>query len=123
MLIFENVSVFEAIYDVAKRIYPELKDTVIVVGHTSSDSGVLLLEGKDDDAGKFKIVVNTENDNEQTVATYFMGGLAMLIHKLKYNNYATPMEQGVVNKEFEEIMNTLVHAFERVPYGGEYIHE
>lgn len=124
MLILENVAMFEAIYDAAKKHYPELQETMVVVGHTSSNSGVLLLEGTDEDAGKFKIAVNTENDDENITATFFMAGVAMLVYKLRFQAYVHPIsEKFEINDDYKLIMDTIAKEFEHVPYGGEYAHE
>lgn len=125
MLIFENVAMFEAIYDAAKKCYPELRETMIVVGYTDSSSGVLLLEGTEEDAGKYKIAINSSGDDDKITATFFMAGLAMLVYRLKYDNYVHPLagDEFAINDEYKEILSTLTKAFEHVPYGGEYGHE
>jgi len=125
MLVFDNVAMFEAIYDSVKKTYPELVNTVIVVGYAESKAGVMLLEGTDEDAGKYKIAI-TPSDDQKVLASFFMGGLAMLIHKLRYNKYVHPASQDVEFKpddDYKAIFATIVKAFENVPYGGEYVHE
>jgi hypothetical protein len=125
MLVFDNVAMFEAIYDSAKKTYPELVDTIITVGYTETKAGVLLLEGTEEDAGKYKIAISPSGD-EKVLASFFMGGLAMLIHKLRHNTYVHPASQDVEFKpddEYKQIFATIVKAFETVPYGGEYAHE
>lgn len=125
MLIFENIAMFETIYDSAKKCYPELRETMIVVGYTDSSSGVLLLEGTEEDTGKYKIAINASGDDDKTTATFFMAGLAMVVYRLKYDSYVHPLAEGefAINDEYKEILSTLIKVFEHVPYGGEYVHE
>lgn len=125
MLIFENVALFEAIYDAAKPHFPELQNAMVVVGYTDSKSGVLLLEGTEEDAGKYKIAINPSGDDEKITATFFMAGLAMLVYRLKYDTYVHPLagEEFAINDDYKAILNTISKAFEHVPYGGEYAHE
>lgn len=125
MLIFENIAMFETIYDSAKKCYPELRETMIVVGYTDSSSGVLLLEGTEEDTGKYKIAINASGDDDKTTATFFMAGLAMVVYRLKYDSYVHPLAEGefAINDKYKEVLSTLIKAFEHVPYGGEYVHE
>ena len=125
MLVFENIAMFEAIYDSVKKIYPELVNTIIVVDYAESKAGVQLLEGIDDDAGKYKIAISPSED-QKVLASFFMGGLAMLVYKLKNNHYVHPASQDVEFKpddEYKAIFATIIKAFEKVPYKGEYAHE
>jgi hypothetical protein len=125
MLVLENVAMFEAIYDATKKIYPIISDTIIVVGYADIRAGVQLLEGTEDDTGKYKIAVAPSDDN-QILASFFMGGLAMLIYKLKYDKYVHPVSQDTEFKpddNYKEILDNIIKAFEHVPYGGEYAHE
>lgn len=125
MLIFANVALFESIYDCAKKLYPELNDTFILVDYTDSKTGVLLLEGTDEDAGKYKIAVCTSED-ERVNASFFIGGLSMLIYKLKYDKFVHPASSDtefVPDERYKEIFKAIVKAFEHEPYHGEYAHE
>lgn len=125
MLVFDNVAMFEAIYDSVKKIYPILVDTIIVVDYAESKAGVMLLEGTDEDAGKYKIAISP-SDDKKVLASFFMGGLAMLIYKLTHQKYIHPLSQDADFKpddDYKQIFATIVKAFENVPYGGEYVHE
>lgn len=120
MLVFENITMFEAIYDSAQTVYPEIKDLIIVVGFTESENGVMLLEGQNEDIGKFKILINSDNDDQKLTATYFMAGLSMVVYKLKYNDFVQPT---IDNLNYKEIMDNIVASFMDTPYRGEYVYE
>lgn len=125
MLIFDNVAMFEAIYDVAKKLYPVLVDTIITVGYAETNAGVLLLEGFDEDAGKYKIAVSPSDDTK-VLASFFIGGLSMLVHKLTTDKYVHPIStdpEFKPDEKYQQIFESIVKGFETVPYGGEYAHE
>lgn len=121
MLVFENVEMFKAIYDSAKTIYPELQGETIVVGYANINAGVQLLEGTNEDEGKYKIVM-VPDDDMKIMASFFIGGLSMLVYKLKSNTYTHPIVNPD-NAEYKEIFDNIVTAFSDVPYKGEYTYD
>lgn len=126
MLIFENVALIEAMYDSAKKAYPQLQDTTIFVGYGETNVGVSVLEGTDEDAGKYKIVVSP-SDNERLAAAYFISGLSILIYKLTHGEegYVHPIDDNTlqVNEDYQVIFKNMANAFNEAEYKGEYVHE
>ena len=122
MLMFENVAMFEVIYDSVKNVYPELKDTIIVVGFMEDNKGVMLLEGTEEDAGKYKIAM-TPNDDVRLTVTFFISGLSMLVYKLRYGEYIQSINQCIDNENYKNILDTITESLEAVSYKGEYVYE
>lgn len=122
MLIFEKIPMFKSIYDCAKQIYPELVDAQIVVDYVDTTVGVQLLEGTDEDAGKYKIIVDNHGDDMTIIATFFIAGLAMLVYRLKTGEYVHPIidEQKALTSEYSEIVKKLTNAYNGVTCEWEY---
>ena len=111
MLIFEKIPMFKAIYDCAKKIYPELEEANIVVDFTTTTDGVQLLEGTEEDAGKFKIAVNN-SDDIQIVGSFFMAGLTMLVYYLRTGDHVHPItdEYKARHSEYSNIADAIANA-------------
>ena len=90
MLVFEHIAMFEAIYDVTKKLYPEIMDVTVTVGYAPCRENVQLLEGYDEDKGKYKIVINPQED-KIIVGSLFVSGMAMLVYHLKSGGYVHPI--------------------------------
>ena len=111
MLIFEDTLLFQNIYDVTKHLYPESIYPIITVEFGNCKENVQLLEGYDEDKGKYKIVVNPQEDKD-ILASLFISGMAMLVYHLKSGGYVHPIirphEASVSTYKtyFEEISKT-----------------
>ena len=118
MLIFNNVMLFQTLYDCAKKQYPFIEDVEIYIDYEFDKFGVKLLEGTKEDKGKFQITISPTND-ERMMATYFVNGLTMLILKLKYGDISNNAH---ADKQ-EEVENNIMKEFETKDYNGEYVYK
>ena len=117
MLIFNNVMLFQTIYDCAKKTYPFIEEVEIYINYEFDKFGVKLRECVDEGKRKFQISI-TVSDNEPLNATCFVSGLTMVIYKLKYGD----MEDDSSEKQ-KEIEDNIMKEFETKDYNGEYIYK
>lgn len=90
MLVFEDIAMFESIYDITKELYPEIEDIVVTVGYGVCKENVQLLEGYDEDKGKYKIVIHPQED-KVIKGSLFVSGMAMLVYHIKSGGYVHPI--------------------------------
>lgn len=120
MLVFKETALFEAIYDVAKEIYPEIKDVRTLVSFSNCKEGVQLLEGTEEDKGTYKIAVNVSELNDQhSNSLLFITGLSMLVYKLKAGEYMHPIihNEPETVSEYYEIAKSISDKFHET-YGA-----
>ncbi len=76
---------------VATELYPELGTVKeISFEYTNAKEGVQLLEGFDEDEGKYKICFNESTDGT-VIMSFFAAGFAMLVFHLQTGQYIHPV--------------------------------
>ena len=86
MLIFEHLGAFKAVHDCVKAIYPEIESVPIVVETNNDVRKVAVLEGADEDQGKYKILINVSPDKGIN-AYNFATGLAQIVYRVQYGEF------------------------------------
>lgn len=123
MLIFENIALFESIYDVTKNLYPEIADTIVTVGYANCKENVQILKGYDEDKGKYKIVVSPQED-KAIMASLFVSGMAMLVYHIKSGGYVHPITRPYEASvsTYKTYFKTIADAFKDAPDKEEVIY-
>lgn len=98
MLIFENLGAFKAIHECAKQLYPEITLVPVVIELSESVTRVVVLEGTDEDTGKYKIVLKIVPDKSLNEHNFTVG-LAQVIFRVKYGVYVLDALRGELKGE------------------------
>lgn len=110
MLLFEHLGAFQAAYECAKKLYPEIETIPIIVQPDEKISRVAVLEGTDEDKGKYKILIRVTSEKGMN-AYSFSVGLAQIIFRVKYGNFVLDsMSDGNPNKvanDYNDIIDSI----------------
>ena len=112
MLIFEHLGAFKAVHDCVKALYPEIEPVPIIVEPSDTVRKVAVLEGVNEDKGKYKVLVGVVPDKGVN-AHNFAIGLAQIVYRVKYGEFIIDALHGenepVAAKNYSDIIGHITN--------------
>lgn len=108
MLKPEYGDIFQALYDRAEELNPEIKNVPILY-NTNSEKGVEIGKGTQEDEGTYRISCEKNDSNPDYTISSFALGLALVIYDVKYGEYDYNNMTAAERARFDTIFHEFFH--------------
>lgn len=114
MLIINNVAQFEQVYDIAVKLYPEIKDTTLLVSMGHGDTLSLSVGVNDGDDGKYKLIIGTKEDVAENTYSFIVGMASFIIHRRDILSGKEDCYDCTVSEETKKEMEDIIEKISKV---------
>ena len=126
MLLIQHLGPIQAAYNCAKKVCPELETTTVYVEITDKVKKVTVLEGDEEDEGKYKILINVSTDKGIN-AHNFTVGIAQVAFRLRYGEFVIDALRGpggaTAANDYNQLIDAITEELNNTPYISNVIYE